>query len=438
MPSSTDVPADPASARLAGSAYRLIGYAVMPLVPLALVVRARRGKEDRARVGERFGRASRPRPAGRLAWVHAASVGETNAVMPLVERIVGAGISVVFTSVTVTAANIAASRLPAGAVHQFSPIDVAPWIGRFLGHWRPDFALFVESELWPATIMKLAGAGIPQILVNARLSERSFRGWDRFGGVARALFARIGLCLAQTERDGERYRALGVRQVSVTGNLKFDVPPPSADAAAVTAFQSLLGNRPVWVAASTHDGEEEIVAAAHQRLRQRHPGLVTIIVPRHPNRGPAIRSLLTGRGLAVAQRSAGEPIGPLLDIYLADTLSELGLFYRVAPVAFIGRSLVAQGGQNPIEPVRLNAAILHGPHVQNFSDIYALLDQAGAAEEVSDAESLAAAVSTLLEDASVLDGRLRAATAALAPLSGALERTASALAPYLDASAPRR
>ena len=245
MPSSTDVPADPASARLAGSAYRLIGYAVMPLVPLALVVRARRGKEDRARVGERFGRASRPRPAGRLAWVHAASVGETNAVMPLVERIVGAGISVVFTSVTVTAANIAASRLPAGAVHQFSPIDVAPWIGRFLGHWRPDFALFVESELWPATIMKLAGAGIPQILVNARLSERSFRGWDRFGGVARALFARIGLCLAQTERDGERYRALGVRQVSVTGNLKFDVPPPSADAAAVTAFQSLLGNRPV-------------------------------------------------------------------------------------------------------------------------------------------------------------------------------------------------
>jgi 3-deoxy-D-manno-octulosonic-acid transferase len=438
MPSSTAAPADPVSARLAAGAYRLLGFAVMPLVPLALTVRARRGKEDPERVGERFGRASRPRPAGRLAWVHAASVGETNAVMPLIERIVGAGISVVFTSVTVTAANIAASRLPAGAVHQFSPIDVAPWIGRFLGHWRPDFALFVESELWPVTIMKLAGAGIPQILVNARLSERSFRGWDRLGGVARTLFARIGLCLAQTEKDGERYRTLGVPHVNVTGNLKFDVPPPAADPAAVAAFQSLLGNRPVWVAASTHEGEEEVVAAAHQGLRQRHPGLVTIIVPRHPNRGPAIRSLIAARGLAVAQRSAGEPIGPLLDIYLADTLGELGLFYRVAPVAFLGGSLVPHGGQNPIEPVRLDAAILHGPHVHNFESIYAALDGAGGAETIGDAETLANAVAALLDDAGAMRLRLGRASAALAPLSGALERTASALSPYLSAPAAPR
>jgi len=435
MTSSTAAPADTVAASVAAGAYRLLGLALMPLMPLALRVRAARGKEDRARVGERFGRASRPRPAGRLAWVHAASVGETNAVMPLVDRIVAAGISVVFTSVTVTAANIAASRLPAGAVHQFSPIDVAPWIGRFLGYWRPDFALFVESELWPVTIVKLAGAGIPQILVNARMSERSFRGWNRFGGVARSLFSRIGLCLARTEEDGERYRSLGVPQVAVTGNLKFDVPAPAADPAAVAAFQALLGNRPVWVAASTHEGEEEIVAAAHQMLRQRHPGLVTIIVPRHPNRGPAIRSLIAARGLAVAQRSAGEPIDPLLDIYLADTLGELGLFYRVAPVAFLGGSLVTHGGQNPIEPVRLDAAILHGPHVHNFAGIYAALDEAGAAETIVDAESLAAAVVALLDDASALRRRLRRASIALAPFSGALDRTAFALAPYLAAPA---
>jgi 3-deoxy-D-manno-octulosonic-acid transferase len=434
MPSSIVAPSDPAASRLAAGAYRLIGFAVMPLVPLALAVRARRGKEDPARVGERYGRPSRPRPAGRLAWVHAASVGETNAVMPLVERIVGAGISVVFTSVTVTAANIAASRLPAGAVHQFSPIDVAPWIGRFLGHWRPDFALFVESELWPVTIMKLAGAGIPQILVNARLSERSFRGWDRLGGVARSLFAHIGLCLAQTEKDGERYRTLGVRQVAITGNLKFDVPPPAADPAAVAAFQSLLGNRPVWVAASTHEGEEEIVAEAHQRLRQQHPGLVTIIVPRHPDRGAAIGSMLAARGLAVARRSVGEPIGPLLDVYLADTLNELGLFYRVAPVAFLGGSLVPHGGQNPIEPVRLDAAILHGPHVHNFESIYAALDGGGGAETVADGASLARSVAALLDDADGLHRRLRNASAALAPFSGALERTAAALSPYLAAA----
>jgi 3-deoxy-D-manno-octulosonic-acid transferase len=425
------MPADPLSASVAAGAYRLLGLALMPLIPIALSRRAARGKEDSLRIGERYGRASRQRPAGRLAWVHAASVGETNAVMPLVDRIVGAGTSVVFTSVTVTAATIAASRLPRGAVHQFSPIDVAPWIGRFLGHWRPDFALFVESELWPVTIVKLAGAGIPQILVNARMSERSFRGWNRFGGAARSLFSRIGLCLARTEEDGERYRALGVNHVAVTGNLKFDVPPPAADPAAVEAFQTLLGNRPVWIAASTHEGEEEVVAAAHQILRQRHPGLVTIIAPRHPPRGPAIRSVLAARGLAVAQRSVGEPIGPLLDIYLADTLGELGLFYRVAPVAFLGGSLVAHGGQNPIEPARLDAAILHGPHVHNFETIYAALDGAGAAKQIVDAESLAGAVARLLDNAALRRRCLDAATVALAPFSGALEATARALAPYL-------
>lgn len=427
--------ADPLSASVAAGAYRLIGLALMPLMPLALSRRASRGKEDRQRLGERYGRASRERPAGRLAWVHAASVGETNAVMPLVDRIVAAGTSVVFTSVTVTAASIAASRLPAGAIHQFSPIDVAPWIGRFLGHWRPDFALFVESEIWPTTIMKLAGAGIPQILVNARMSERSFRGWNRFGSVARSLFSRVELCLARTEEDGERYQTLGAPHVMVTGNLKFDVPPLSADPADVANFQRLIGNRPVWVAACTHPGEEEIVATAHQLLRQRHPGLVTIIAPRHPSRGGEIRATLAARGLAVAQRSAGEPIGPLLDIYLADTLGELGLFYRVAPVAFLGGSLVEHGGQNPIEPVRLDAAIVHGPHVHNFDTVYAALDGAGAAAEVADAESLAGAVRSLLEDAAILRRRLVGATAALAPFSGALEATSRALQPYLSAPA---
>jgi 3-deoxy-D-manno-octulosonic-acid transferase len=281
----------------------------------------------------------------------------------------------------------------------------------------------------------VAGAGIPQILVNARMSERSFRGWHRFGGMARSLFARIGLCLARTDEDGARYQALGVRQIVVTGDLKFDVPAPAADPADVAAFQALVGNRPVWVAASTHEGEEEIVAAAHQLLRQRHPGLVTIIVPRHPNRGAAIRAALAARGLAVAQRSAGEPIGPLLDIYVADTLGELGLFYRVAPVAFLGGSLVPHGGQNPIEPARLDAAILHGPHVHNFETIYGVLDKAGAAEQVVDAEGLGKAVGAFLDDAAAVRRRVKAATAALAPLSGALDATALALAPYLSAPA---
>ena len=287
------------------------------------------------------------------------------------------------------------------------------------------------------TIMKLAGAGIPQILVNARLSERSFRGWNRFGGAARSLFSRIGLCLAQTEQDGERYRALGVPRVSVTGNLKFDVPPPAADPAAVAAFQALLGNRPVWVAASTHEGEEEIVAAAHQLLRAapsraRHHHRAA---PPEPRRGDP-RAAQRARPCGGAARAPASRSVRCLDVYLADTLGELGLFYRVAPVAFLGGSLVAHGGQNPIEPVRLDAAILHGPHVHNFAGIYAALDGAGAAEKVIDAESLAGAVAALLDDASALAPPAASRRPRRSPPCRARSSGRSlALAPYLAASA---
>jgi 3-deoxy-D-manno-octulosonic-acid transferase len=403
-------------------------------VPLALARRARRGKEDPARSGERYGLASAPRPSGRVVWVHAASVGETNAVMPLVDRLVATGCSVVFTSVTITSAAIAARRLPAGAVHQFSPLDIGSWIGRFLDHWRPDLALFVESELWPATILALAARGIPQLLMNARLSERSQKGWGRFGTVSRALFSRITACLAQSAKDGERYRALGVPQTIVTGNLKFDVPPPPADPAALATFRTAVGGRPLWVAASTHEGEEEIVAAAHRILKTRFPDVLTVIAPRHPPRGPAIRTLLAGQGFTVAERSLGEPLTAATDIYLADTLGELGLFYRAAPVALLGGSLIAHGGQNPIEPARLDTALLHGPFVHNFEDIYAALDRNGGAVRVSDAASLAAAVGELLSDKSALARRRRSAATTLEPFSGALEATMRALTPWLQSA----
>ena len=427
---STGARADPAASAVL-AAYRVAGFLVRPLLPLALARRAARGKEERGRLGERFGRASLPRPPGPLVWVHAASVGETNAVMPLIARILAAGPSVVFTCVTMRAAEIAAARLPAGAIHQFSPLDIAPLVGRFLAHWRPDCALFVESELWPATIMKLAALGIPQILVNARLSPRSFAGWHRFPRIARALFSRIGLCLAQSEKDGERYRALGVPAVTVTGNLKFDAPAPAADPAAVAAFRAVIGNRPTWVAASTHAGEEEAVAAAHRLLRADRPDVLTIIVPRHPERGPEICAMLAAAGLSVAQRSAGEAIGPRTDIYLADTMNELGLFYRAAPIAFLGGSLISHGGQNPIEPARLDTVILHGPDVHNFEEIYAALDACTGARPVSDAADLAATLASLFDDRDSIRRAATAAAKALAPFSGAVERTMQALAPFL-------
>jgi 3-deoxy-D-manno-octulosonic-acid transferase len=418
-----------AKAVLAG--YRLFGMALRPLVPVVLAVRASRGKEDPTRRAERYGRAAVRRPAGRLVWVHAASVGETNAVLPLIERLTGAGFQVLFTSATVTSAAIAAKRLPVNAVHQFGPLDIAPYVDRFLDHWRPEFVIFVESELWPTIMTRLEENVVPLVIVNGRLSERSFRSWRRFAMVAKALFSRIGLCLAQSEEDGARFRALGAKRVKVTGNLKFDTPPLAADLGELERLRSAIGQRPVWIAASTHEGEEEIIADAHRLLRDRFPGVLTVIVPRHPNRGDAVRAVLADRRLSVAQRSRGEPLVREIDVYLADTLGELGLFYRAAPLAFLGGSLVGHGGQNPIEPARLDAAVLHGPHVYNFADIYDRLDAAAPQEAISDARDLAGAVGRLLADPKAAADRAAAAAAALLPLSGALDATMQALRPYL-------
>ncbi len=413
------------------AAYRLVGRAVTPILPLALSRRAARGKEDPGRISERYGTASIERPAGRLVWVHAASVGETNAVLPLIRRLVEAGLAVVFTSVTVTSAGIAATRLPAGAHHQFAPIDVPSAIGRFIEHWRPEMALFVESELWPTTLSTLQNRGIPLVLVNARLSERSFRGWQRFGSVAHALVGRLALCLAQSPQDAERYRALGARDVRITGNLKFDVPAPEVDPAALAAFERTTDNRPIWVAASTHPGEESIAAGVHRTLASRIPGLLTVIVPRHPERGAAIRSEIVAGGLSVAQRSLGELLLPVTDVYLADTLGELGLFYRAAPVAFLGGSMVEHGGQNPIEPLRLSCTVLHGPHVHNFSDIYAAIDAVVPQAFAADAGDLAERVAELLGDREAARRQAEALADALKPLSGALNETMTALDPFI-------
>jgi len=270
------------------------------------------------------------------------------------------------------------------------------------------------------------------------MSARSFRGWKRFHAVVSDLFSRVTLCLAQSRHDDERYAALGVPKVVVTGNLKFDSPPLGAAPDAVAAFRAAVGTRPVWVAASTHPGEEEIVAGVHRRLAERHPGLLTVIVPRHPERGPEIAARLAAEGLRVARRKADEPPTPDVAIYVADTLGELGLFYRVAPVAFVGGSLVAHGGQNPIEPVMLGCAVLHGPHVQNFADVYAALAALpDAAPPAVDLDGLGAALDAMLADPALRARRVEAARAALTPFTGALAATWGALAPFLVEPAAR-
>ncbi|MDE0335030.1 MAG: 3-deoxy-D-manno-octulosonic acid transferase, partial [Defluviicoccus sp.] len=286
-----------------------------------LARRARVGKEDPERVGERFGIASRARPPGPLVWLHAASVGESISFLPLVETVGERwpGLGQLITTGTVTSSRLMADRLPAGAIHQFAPVDRPGWIGPFLDHWRPDLAIRIESELWPATIDAVDARSIPALLINGRMSRRSFRNWRRLPGLARRLLRTFALCLAQTEDDAERFRSLGAREVRCLGNLKFAAPDLPCDAAALDLLAKRCAGRPVWLGASTHEGEELRLAAAHAAIRTHLPEALLVLVPRHPERGPEIASTLREAGHPVALRSANEP--PDTEIYVADGLS---------------------------------------------------------------------------------------------------------------------
>jgi 3-deoxy-D-manno-octulosonic-acid transferase len=411
--------------------YRAASTLAVPVAPRLLAWRLKRGKESRERLRERYGNASLPRPPGPLIWIHGASVGEMLAVVPLIERIRAHHFNVLVTSGTVTSAALAQQRLPEGVLHQFIPLDANRYVTRFLDHWQPDLSLFVESDLWPNLIMACADRGVPMILVNGRLSERSFTRWQRLPGAISALLERFDLCLAQSVADAERYAQLGAPRISSIGNLKLDAPAPPVDLRALRDLRAIVGRRPVVAATSTHAGEEIAIVAAHRRLRARFPTLMTVVAPRHPERGGEIAGIARVAGLNVAQRSRGEMPSPDVDIFIADTLGELGLIYRLAPIVFVGGSLATHGGQNPIEAVRLGAAVVHGPHVWNFAEIYNSLDAARGAEQVADEEALIACLGNWLGNAGSRRAVADAAAATIARLGGALDRTVAALEPYL-------
>jgi 3-deoxy-D-manno-octulosonic-acid transferase len=412
-------------------AYRYLARVASPLAGLLLSHRLKRGKEHPTRAIERRGETKVARPPGPLVWVHGASVGEITSITPLVERLVARGFKALVTSGTVTSAKLAAQRLPAGVVHQFVPYDSPLFVARFLDHWKPDLALFTESDLWPNLIMMSAERRIPLILVNGRLSERSFNRWRRTPASIAALLGRFELCLAQSSAYAARYHELGAPRITTTGNLKFDVPEASADAESLLALQAAIGDRITIAAASTHAGEETALVDTHRRLRNSFPRLLTIIAPRHPDRGPGIVDIATAGGLSAVLRSQGRLPQATDDIYVVDTLGELGLVYRLAPIVFVGGSLASHGGQNPIEPIKLGAAILHGPHVWNFAEIYSALDAAGGAEEITEVGKLAVRVGAWLTDPAERAAVVEAGRATVATLGGALDRTLAALDPYL-------
>lgn len=410
--------------------YRGVANLSRPLLPTLLARRTRRGKEDAARRNERFGIAAVPRPAGRLVWLHAASVGETNTALPVIGELQRRrpGLNVLLTTGTVSSAGIAATRLPKGAVHQYLPLDVPEYVARFFEHWRPDLGVFVESEIWPNLILAAAQRDIPLALVNGRISKGTFRRWRKRPGMSLPLFSRFRVALAQNKLYALRLSQLGAPKVIATGNIKVDAPPPAVDEALLARLKTEIAGRPVWLAASTHDGEEAIVAAAQKAIARTCAGVLSIIAPRHPERTEAIVADIEAAGLKVLRLSSGEPVGTDTDVLLVDGLGQLGAMFRLAPVTFMGKSLSRDGGgHNPIEPVRLGSAVITGPSWGNFEDEYKALLAGKGAREIKTAGELAPAVTALLGAPDEVATQRAQAQRVLAELSGALATSVEAL-----------
>ncbi len=412
--------------------YRILTWTLSFLLRLHLQYRVWKGKEDPERVSERMGNASHARPAGKLIWVHAASVGESLSVLPLLEAILArSDAHALITTGTRTSAQLLARRLPPRTFHQYVPLDHPIWVRRFMNFWKPDFAVFVEGELWPNLLMALRSRRVPAILVNATLSQKSARRWRFARSFLKRILNSFELVLAATKEDEVRFQRLGITHAQAVGHLKFAAESLPADETEMKELQVAVGSRPVWLAASTHKGEEEIIASIHQQLAPRIPGLLTILAPRHPDRTIEVTSILARYDLSFRTRSKGHIPSANDDIFVVDTLGEMGLMFRLAPVTFLGGSLVPIGGHNVVEPMQLHSALIVGPYMDGLRDVAQRLLAKNAMLQVMNADELVLAIQKLLTDTAVREAQLAAANAALEVESQTLNHILHEITPVL-------
>lgn len=416
-------------------AYRLATRALVPLVWAVVSRKLARHGVPAQRMHERLGHASLPRPGGDLIWFHAASVGESLSVLTLIARM-GDRLpwaEFLITSGTATSAEMIGQRLPPRTRHQFAPLDAPGPVGRFLSHWRPRAGIFVESELWPVMLTEARGSGARLALLNARLSEKSVAGWRKRPATARFLFGQFDLILTQNRNTADNLIAIGADPARLRegSNLKSTAAPLPVDAKTLADMRAALGGRPVWIASSTHEGEEQTVLAAHRALLDHHPDLCLLLVPRHPERGDDVARLIAATGMTSARRTRGEAPSGTTQVYLADTLGETGTWYAVSPLVFLGGSLRPIGGHNPYEPAQAGAAIVTGPGVFNFAETYPPLIARGGAVEVTDAIGLAAAIGNWLDNPAEFEAARLAASAFVAAQQSALEQVIDLLSAAL-------
>ncbi|SDS66142.1 3-deoxy-D-manno-octulosonic-acid transferase [Halopseudomonas litoralis] len=410
--------------------YSLIFTLCLPLILARLLYRAWRAPAYARRWRERFALSGDLRAGG--IWVHAVSVGESIAAAPMVRELRKRHpeLPVTITCMTPTGSEQIRKLFGDEVGHAYLPYDL-PWLQRrLIRRLRPRISIIMETELWPNLVAECGRAGVPVVLANARLSERSARGYQRVSGLVRPMFAALDWVAAQTAAEAERFLMLGVRQtaLTVTGSIKFDLKPGAELLATAAQWRAQWGERPVWIAASTHSGEDEVVLAAHRQVLQQHPDALLILVPRHPERFDAVARQIEGAGLSMVRRSAGNMPTSSDLVLLGDTMGELMQFYACADVAFVGGSLIPGGGHNYLEPAALGLPVLSGPHRFNFAEISELLERAGALVEVADAQGMAEQVNGWLSDRPSARVAGEAGRVVVEANQGALERLLQGIA----------
>ena len=397
--------------------YRALSVILFPFIELYLFYRVYKKKEDKKRLRERFGKPTQERPDGDLTWIHAVSVGETNSALIFVDELLKTNpkTTILFTTTTLTSAATLAAKLPdfnGKVIHQFLPIDSLFCVRDFLHSWQPKNVIFFESEIWPNLISEAHKLGAKLSLVNARMSEKSIKKWAIAKMFGFNIFENFDMIFAQSQEDQNRLSKLTSKEVFFYGNLKSQAHGLNFNPDELEKLKSQIGTRKFWLAASTHKGEEEIIIQTHKELKKTFPDLLTILIPRHPNRNEEVKSLFGE--IKSAQRSKNEPILDSSEIYLADTLGELGTFYNLANFTFLGGSLLPIGGHNPFEPIKLKCAVISGSHTFNFKEIYRILTQQNACIIVESSEELTKKVKEFLEDESATKTLIEKSSQAIA------------------------
>lgn len=414
--------------------YRFLCQLIKPIYQKVMIPRRLKdGKEDPARLNEKFGFASMKRPQGKLIWIHAASVGETLSILKLVREIQSLyhDVQILVTSGTVTSARVVADKFPKTIIHQFAPMDFQDSVTRFLDHWKPDLALWVESELWPNMIFSVKERKIPLVSVNVRFSDRSLRRWCWFKGFFLDLLQCFEVIFVQTKSVEKKLKFLGVRNVFYKGNLKFAADPLDAPQDLLDVLEQSIQNRKVWVASSTHEGEEELILEVHEKLKTHFPDLLTILIPRHPDRAQKIMKLLGEHKETFQLFSASPKPSETTDVLIVDQVGLLGVFYRLSPLVFVGGSFVGVGGHNIIEPAQLDSVIFHGRYMHNFREVLSQFNQFQGTIEVGGSQELASALQDLFLDPKKVQDLIKKSKAAVVDQTDVLNQIMTGMNPYL-------